>query len=362
MILWGFYLITHDLIKYKLKIFTIYHIYLFLFVAIALISSVLNPNLTQNIKVLIVCILEFFVIFSLDIEKSKETLNKELENIYLIFIFVTFIGAVSSCIMFWLNMKISIGTVDYGVVREKIMSGIYNNENSLGIAALISIILSVLFITLNKKKKSSILFGINAVIQLYVLLKADARSPWLGLLAYLFALIIVRFKNKYLRAILIVFSTVSSVVVVEKLIKSNKLVTYLHGRYEIWNSAVKLIRSNWLFGVGNFNIVQNLKRISEVELLGIEGGGMHNIFLQILAACGIIALVIFVIFLFHLIVRSVIYADKNDESRNIVKHSIPLLVSIISINLVEAQLIFIVSFAGFLFWIITSYIINIYNS
>jgi len=122
-----------------------------------------------------------------------------------------------------------------------------------------------------------------------------------------------------------------------------------------------LIKKHWILGIGNANIEQGLKAFTKDELWGIEGGGLHNMFIQIGLANGIIALTVIVVFLVWIIGRLLIYADKSNDikDRKIVSKIIALSLSIISINLFESNLIYIVSFISLIFWIYLSFAIDI---
>ncbi|WP_055667627.1 O-antigen ligase family protein [Desnuesiella massiliensis] len=362
MILWSIYIILRDIILYKFKNYTRYHMFLILFLIVFLLSIVFNTGKVENIKIFLVAIIEFFALFSLEERASiKESINNII-NLSKIMVFLSFIGGIISVMMLFFNTKITIGSNSYGI-SGKLFSGIYNNENTLGIMAFISIILSIVVLA-NGFNRDKYIYFLNICLQIFILYKARANSAVLAMLIFIVVLIILNIKNSFIKATAILMLFTSSVFTWYKLYNTGKLSLYLNGRYAIWKTAIKVIKENMYFGVGNANVADSVIKASKAPLMGVEGGGMHNIFIQISVANGLISSIIFILFLLFIIlfIHKYIMNNYGSSNINVIILSFSLLISLIAINMFEANLIYIVSFISFTFWSMLSFILQITES
>lgn len=359
MIIWSIYIILRDIILYRFKNYTRYHMFLILFLIVFLLSIVFNTGKAGNIKIFLVTVIEFFALFSLEEKASiKESINSII-NLSKIMMILSFIGGIISVIMLFFNTKITIGSNSYGV-SGKLFSGIYNNENTLGIMAFISIILSLVVLA-NGFNRDKYIYFLNICLQIFILYKARANSAVLAMLIFIVVLIIVNIKNSFIKATAILMLFTSSVFAWYKLYNIGKLSLYLNGRYAIWKTAIKVIKENIYFGVGNVNVADSVIKSSKAPLMGVEGGGMHNIFIQISVANGLISSIIFILFLLFitLFINKYIMNNYGSSNINVFIISFSLIISLVAINMFEANLIYIVSFISFIFWSMLSFILQI---
>lgn len=362
MIIWSIYIILRDIILYGFKNYTRYHMFLILFLIAFLLSIVFNIGKVGNIKIFLVTVIEFFALFSLEEKASiKESINSII-NVSKIMVFLSFIGGIISVIMLFFNTKITIGSNFYGV-SGKLFSGIYNNENTLGIMAFISIILSIVVLA-NGFNRDKYIYFLNICLQIFILYKARANSAVLAMLIFIVVLIILNIKNSFIKATTILLLFTSSVFTWYKLYNAGKLSLYLNGRYAIWKTSINVIKENIYFGVGNVNVADSVIKASKAPLMGVEGGGMHNIFIQISVANGLISSIIFILFLLFttLFIHKYIMNNYGSSNINVLIISFSLIVSLVAINMFEANLIYIVSFISFIFWSMLSFILQITES
>jgi hypothetical protein len=97
-----------------------------------------------------------------------------------------------------------------------------------------------------------------------------------------------------------------------------------------------------------------------VVLPGIETGGLHNVYVEILTANGPIALMLFLSILlisFSFLVRILDRSYGNMRKIDFVIFS--LLVGLLFVNLFERNLIYTVSFMPIIFWTYLGYFISI---
>ena len=141
----------------------------------------------------------------------------------------------------------------------------------------------------------------------------------------------------------------------------DRLYNFLSSRNELWYSAWLLIKQNPLFGVGNSDLVEKVYSMRPgVILPGIEAGGLHNIFLQILTANGFITLILFLYILYFalkFLIKKIDFSFARQRKINLILLS--LLAGIIFVNIFESNLIYIVSFIPIIFWTYLGYFISI---
>lgn len=134
-----------------------------------------------------------------------------------------------------------------------------------------------------------------------------------------------------------------------------------NGRFEIWNAGLKVFIKHPIFGVGvkNVNLFTNEylseETINETPNLSAD---LHNIFLQVLVSHGIIAFIIFVMYLVIVIIKYIVILFKTDNfnSDNTIIYKInivnlSILISLLVINLFDSHILYFCSvFFTFAFW------------
>ncbi|GIM28709.1 hypothetical protein CPJCM30710_13750 [Clostridium polyendosporum] len=360
MLLWGVILFVDEIYKRSFLNFNIIKLSLIIFLVFQFISGfIINRNFNNLIPLFINAIMFFVVGFSVK-EKNRDKVKTEIADICKVFILITFILSSVSLILFIRKSYITFHGNPYGYLYEGAFIGLYTNENTFGIACAISIIMSLIVIALEKdiKVNRMLPYFINVGLQLLVLTKSGGRSAKLGIVVFLVFIVFIYVKNIYFRLVYILTGLGGLGIIVNNLYKANKIEKVLSGRYELWTTATGVIKHNILFGVGNYNLVNAVKQYSKSELSGIEGGGLHNIFLQIFTANGLFAVISWMIFLLTFFIFIIIRTDRilNKKERVLSIVIISMLLAIVSINIFEASIAYIVSFISLIFWIYAGYI------
>src|SRR4030042_1195808 len=159
------------------------------------------------------------------------------------------------------------------------LKAFYESPNYLAMYLALVFILNWQFLPKNKTK-TVILIGIQTVI-LLVLFKTHSEGVWLALMGSLaVSFIFIKFENfkKIIIALLILILLVGIVLPIlfglnKDLVLEKFNIAYRsseHSRLMIWQSAVEIIKENWLLGVGAGNF-QNVyldfqKRFKELYL------------------------------------------------------------------------------------------------
>ncbi|WP_322379201.1 O-antigen ligase family protein, partial [Clostridium perfringens] len=123
---------------------------------------------------------------------------------------------------------------------------------------------------------------------------------------------------------------------------------FLTGRDILWSTCFDVIKNNPIFGIGFTNLTNVL---SEEKVLTL--GRVHNIYIELAATNGLIALIVFIVIL-ALIILFIFKKFDLFHYKQLLSYNVlfALIISIMSINLVESSLVYIVSFISIIFWVI----------
>ena len=99
------------------------------------------------------------------------------------------------------------------------------------------------------------------------------------------------------------------------------------------------------------------------DLPGLEYGGLHNIYFQIITVNGVISLILFLAFLCGMLIFILKRVDNLKRKERLrMTVLVSMLVGILAANLFESTLIYIVSFISMIFWIYLGYVISILDN
>ncbi|MDY2729780.1 MAG: O-antigen ligase family protein, partial [Clostridium sp.] len=272
-------------------------------------------------------------------DKSKELLNNELNIISNLFIGFTFVFSTASTIMYIFKISFVLFDTTYGLNQ-----GLYVYKNTLAIAAAISFVLSFYCYIKSTNKTIKIFYIINAILQIFNVFYSGGRSALLLLLAIPFVFVFLYIKNNMFRCALIIVPAITCIGIFAKF--HDKLYKFLSARNELWYSAYMLFKSHLLTGVGNSSLVDKVYSMRPgVVLPGIEAGGLHNIYLQIITSNGIISLIILLCLLGAIIYALATKIDLLKGTDKILNGILLVLIfGILFVNLFESKLIYITSF------------------
>lgn len=359
---WGILLILtslFDIIFRKVKIYY-FQIFLYLFLILTLAFNLFRYPTSENLKIWLVNLIILVSIFSIDTYKSKSVLIKELNIFSYIYTSLTFILSFISLILIFSNKSIERDlTFSNGISKTVTFSGLFSNENSLGIAAGISFIISLYILLSTYSKKIKIFYCFNAILQLITLVISGGRSALLLVLSLIFIFIFMKFKNIWAR----LFMLLSPTLIIPFLFKlSNTALHYIFtGREYIWQAAWPIIKFFPLVGIGNSNKISTIIANQKHELRGVEAGGLHNIYIEIATVNGLIATAFMLLFIacaFFFLVKKIdkLYSKTEKYYFSVL---LTLVFGIPVINLMESSLVYIISFISIIFWVYTGYLIAI---
>jgi len=366
LIIWGVLLVIINAFALLNEEMTPYKIFLYIFIIGSLLLIMTKYRTGGNIKIFATNLILFFAMFTVDRKKNEKELLKEMDVISWVYFITASLLALGSLFLILFNKSIVINNKIYGINSESGGNiGLFFNENALGIASALAIAAGLYLIITNKSIINKILILLFFVINITTLKESHNKSGIIVLLTLLGVNIFIYLKRYIWRTVYCIMVLISVTAAVT--LKRSFLDGILDGRDELWIAARELIKIKPLTGVGNSALISSLTyllpdlhKYDVWRLPGIEGGGLHNIYIQIGAVYGIPMLSIFILFIIALFIFII---SKLDTMKGPQKYRITVLVSlclgIIFVNLFESNLVFIISFISLLFWIYMGYIVSL---
>ncbi|GKX66109.1 O-antigen ligase family protein [Inconstantimicrobium mannanitabidum] len=356
MLIWGLAMVIYYAIQGKFKANVKVYFTLVLFLLVQIISILVN-RANINISVILVNLILFFAIFNMS---NKKQAKISIEKICSTMANVAGILGVISIIIYFSNLSIVFYGVTFGRIAKLQFSGVYSNPNTLGIISLFSIIMILILISIRKNKTDRIILISNIICQFFLLYISDCSSALLGLAVFVLCIVFFLLRKNIFRIMYLAVIIIPSVVFIIRSYKNYKLMDYLNGRFDLWKAAINVSKQHLFFGVGNGNLVDVVKHSTKLQLWGIDAGGLHNIFFQVLVSNGVIALLIFIIFIVVFVVKGFSIISKlQSQQRLLAIKLFAFEVAILSVNCFEANMLYVVSFISIIFWAILGYFFSL---
>lgn len=359
---WGILLILFMIFNdYKTRKIYKFDIPLAGFIIITLIFNLTVYRDIENIKKWIFNIILLMSIYTINVFRSKKINIRELDIITYFYTIIMFPLSLGSLYMIFLKKTIEIKGIAFGYIDGH-TNGLFVNENALSIAAALAVVMSIYLNSKTKNKKVNLLLIINIVLQIIAMIEGRGRSSALVIIAVVYLYLLTYYKNKYFRTMLLIVPVILGCICFT--FDENKLHSFTSGRNILWKSASLVIKEHPLTGVGNNDLIEAVRNAREVEYLpGIEGGGLHNIYVQIATTNGLIALGFIVIFLISIITFMIKKLDKLKRKEKFQMTTMTsMIVGIAAVNVFESNLVYIVSFISIVFWIYLGYLISILDN
>lgn len=202
---------------------------------------------------------------------------------------------------------------------------------------------------------------VNSILQFATVIISGGRSTYLAILALGFTFIFVYNRNIIFRIALILVPIFAGGTWL--FFNPDKIYNIMHGREVLWETAFILIKKYPFIGIGTSNLIPMMDEFKTDYLRGIEGGGLHNIYIQLTTVNGIFSCLIII----ALIASIFLFLNKKIENLNgksKIKFTIllALFLGIAFINLMESTILYNVSFISIIFWSLGGYLISILDN
>lgn len=411
LLLWGAIIIIKDLLVKRIIFKSKKFIALIFFIIAYFITIISNRymGLFENIKILALTSLQFFILFAFDDEDDKCDIYNHIIRFNNIIIKVTFITSLISLIIYLLGINFEFKNFVIGV-ENGMLNGVYTGANTGGPLAAISIVASILIMELKKSSEMNKFYIINIVIQLIFIYMTNSRATLYCIIIFGIMFAIFYFKDKkdkviagagvfgiYLFSKIVnevlyyIYICINNIIIIAKfafnkaryyiLLAVGKSVNnidnkplditgsagnisevvekeismgFLNGRAQLWGCGMQILKDNFWFGVGSRNVSEvALNYASISELPGILGGGMHNIVIQVLVSNGVIgfiAIATFAVICLWEYFKYFFDIKLRTQDSKIVLIVFLILIMLLINNMAEANILYSASYMATVFW------------
>ena len=409
IIVWGGLVVLKKLLfegknfpkKYYILIFA------FLFSYVITITINIKMNFIGNTKTLIWSTILMIALFINDFDKSKEEILSDISRVCRAVVIVTLIISGISLLLFFFNINFWVNRVDGTRIPQGYYAarlwGIYVDPNQSCNVAIISMALSgVLLIT--KKALNKIILIINIIVQYELLVLSGSRGGEIGFIFFLACILYLFIEDKMgvkanykfiRRAFSIILSLILTIALISTFKINRKYIAFIpeaiysiesygeennsssdtnkntinitverpdtetsNGRVELWTDALKLSKQIPIFGVGDRNIM--LVAQEKIPGASITHQYVHNGYLHMLLAGGIVGLIIMMILIIEIILSILkkIFTKKKVNSEYFIYGIISAMVgSMLLTTIFLTEVFYQNSFTAAILWIFMGYII-----
>lgn len=402
IILWGGLLVLKKLLfegrNFPKKYFILIFAFLFSYIITIIIN--INMNFMGNTKTLIWCAIMMIALFINDFNRSKEEILNDISRVGRAVVIGSLIISGISLLLFFFNVTFWVNRVDGTRIPQGYYAarlwGIYVDPNQSCNVAIISMALSgVLLIT--KKALNKIILIVNIIVQYELIVLSGSRGGEIGLILFLtciFYLIIekrmeFKFNNKVLRrGLSIILGLILTIGLISTFRINRKYISYIpktiynvessgskennsvnitverpdtetsNGRVELWTDALKLSKQIPIFGVGDRNIM--LVAQEKIPGASITHQYVHNGYLHMLLAGGIVGLIIMMILIIEIAVSILrkVFTKKKANSEYFIYGIISAMIgSMLVTTFFLTEVFYQNSFTAAILWIFMGYII-----
>ncbi len=379
-------------------------VFMLLYMGTLLINRHMQPF--ENGKVLLVTGLELFLLLPYDRNLPMNRIEEQLIRFNRIVVWFSLVFSAAAIVMylFWING--TVGGVFFGS-SGGMLYGFYSGPNTGAALASASLALSLVTCHLTSGRPTRLTL-INGVIQLLYLYLSNSRASLYAFVFFLvwyslFFLKGLRTKVEGMAASGVVFLLAEPVKILLHGLQKGILwvvsivrflirevvflfdkwfggpsdgaeaapphltepvqtsppdkdiaMGFLNGRAELWRCGGDILRDHPLFGVGSRNLPEVARRYRPIEELpGIDGGGMHNIVMQILVSNGVLGFAALASYALICLVQLIGYFKEHrlsTHSSRTVLLCVCILFLLLVQNMVENTILFSASFHAAIFW------------
>lgn len=408
LLVWGAVLIVWD-------IFTTHHIFknkaklvLILFMICYFISVIVNwgnfpENDYGNIVMMCYCALSYFVSYSYDTRDSEKKVMRQVKVMNAIFIIMGSVLALANMILFATHKTYPYTTLAgnpavYGMLGNRFY-GFLGNPNIDGIFAAMVIAFTIvcLYLKLFKSKTAKVLSILAIILNYIALCVSVSRGSELAIVVFVGALLLFSLEKffskvgvKRILAFLcsLVIGLISALglymsfdcgrlvinaVVIKtqppaqvlpgqtpvvpidpSLIERGDEQEFTNGRMRLWKAGLHVIKQKPLFGTSFKNIAEDTLKYYEGDstLPGLEGAGMHNQFMQVAVANGLIGLALFIVITLIFVYTILRYILKRHRPAHykVMVAFLAVFCMFFANNLVESRIVYGNYYGNVMFW------------
>lgn len=409
--LWAAIILLHRLVTKKIDFRKKKLWCLFLFLIAFGISMIYNYRtaFVDNAKSFIITVILFFIIYFFEDEEQKKK-EKNFKVYMRIVMWYSFIMSILTILLYFANVSLALYTDRY--------CGIYSNPIMSGLVGMCGMFVTlVLGLEWKKLKVRTRIFYVGQIIlQFFIIALSNSRSAFICLLAFLLVFFVLLEINKkrgsvlkhgviMILGIVIISLGTSWVYDLSKtgLFKVNSFIYEL--RYSVEESSgrkpskngfleqliptdayelertmadesnnirlnqiltgLQVFQKSPIVGVSPRNaisIAQEIAKENDMDITGIEGGGFHNSYIDILASLGIVGFLtacLFVVSILRVIADGMFRIKEKPMKYIQLAVLLAIIVSTCVVFLFESLMVFKITPSTIFFWLILGYLVSV---
>lgn len=407
--LFGAFVLVIDFLTNKVLFTAKNKLWLWLFLIILFISSILNfkYGILGNIRNIVWTAISFFVLYPTNVKKDCEKVFKDLKLLSNTLIVVWFLAVSYSLYMFLMQIGYYVYIYPDAFSRqgfiENRLFGIFEDPNYAAMTSIIVIMFSIwnLLKFCKNKKILKTFYILNIVLQFCYIALSGSRTAHLVLCGGAFICSFFYLRNKNLRLKLgkvlkhcmifilstilsaslfiaidlttkglayapLAFSSISSQSNNSNEIKKLKPIEMERSdlkdnddisscRMKIWKGAFELFLSKPIFGTSPRNMRDYAKSEYPNNFIGQRGYAVHNIYLDVLTSTGILGALVLLIFVIKYLIFVFKYLLKKVENE---KHYFDVLFCVVIVGMIAAsalslsEIFFVNTISVLFFWLL----------
>lgn len=274
----------------------------------AIVATDIRVTLTNSIRFTM-----YIFVFYLISYKVKDRMAKILFNS---FIFVAILsGLYTVCQLAYTKY------LGYKIDKTIRMPSFLENSNNLGAYSILIFFIAIVIFVSAKNLKYKFFYAIISILLLINIMFSQSRNALIALMIGVF-IITILYDKRFL-ILSFIFSAIFFIIpAIRARIFQIFDMSQNNSRFNIWDTAISIIKSNPITGIGyeNFSI-QYPNYIINNNGLSITNDYLplhpHNVFLKMQAELGIIGTTVFILFLFMTIIT--LYKLVNSTNNKIIK-------------------------------------------
>jgi len=403
LLAWAFILILHRFIIKK-KFLKIEFINLILILIFSTIFTVIlrHDDFLWNFIYIYSSIISLFILFGMSSEKSPKKIKQEMILIFKLFIYITLVLGILGFLIAIFKTEIKDGKYTAGIYKNR-LTGIYCNSNVLAFISVVSITFCNIIFKLEKDSKihenktPKWIFYLCMSINIISLLLSDSNASFLFIIIYTTTLIFCKFiKNKQKKYInsafkiaisLISFCIISIIILffirnkfqdkTSDILRSIHSQSKTHDNLDVEEDLSKneIGRENYDMTSGRiFLLKQGIKLFLKFPVFGTSRGNLkkycleylnedliyhdlHNGYLTVLVAWGLVGFIIFIYFIIRILFKMCHFLFKinNNYKYRIFDNFFAFIIAYGVYAIFEITFFSDISIVCGLFWLILGY-------
>ena len=384
-------------------------IFLYAFLGICILSSILNLKygVFGNIRNIVWLAISFLLLYPVDFKRNKQDVISEIVLISNVLIVIWFFAVLISFIMFLFQIGYYVNVEPNSFARqgfiEERLFGIFEDPNFAAIISIILFILSIFNFKLCRKKLTKVFYIICMLMDYIYLVLSGSRTAIVTAAVAIFISVYLILRNKsllkeglkgrWLKELGAIFTgLLVSLALILSIGASQKVLSFgpslIHNldssslkdqvyfkpvntqredvsnttdisncRIKIWSAAIELFKSKPIFGTSPRNMRTYAKAEFPNNFIAIRSYAIHNAYIDIMVSTGIIgALVMLGFFIKYIIdMCKYIFKDGLKKNYNLVVMCISIVASVACSAMFLSEIFFVCTIGVLSFWTFMGY-------